>query len=344
MKKLGAILFGIVFILGLSIVTAPAQEPDMVNPAENGVVSFSGFWWPDDPVDTDFNDWGTDPDDDFASILGQGDVTVAFDLKDLPEGPFTAITVKLRVGSVEESRLRVAIYAGGARIFDPADDWYLRFSGNFAEYSHEWPGLNMTAEELAGLEVEIEIIDTWEEQMDISAIQVELVPDVVALPEEPEVTEPIPVKIDYRPYRKSNPLNYRSRYNVRVVIFGSADFDVSRIDRESLRLAGVAPVRERIRRVYSRTDRARDEYEDLVLKFKTKQLIKALEKSLEQELENGDQVPLNLTGNLKDDGATPIEGEDTAVVFGKRHKHKKKGKQKNHWKWWKEKKHQREKD
>ena len=37
MKKLGAILFGIVFILGLSIVTAPAQQVETVDP--DGVVS-----------------------------------------------------------------------------------------------------------------------------------------------------------------------------------------------------------------------------------------------------------------------------------------------------------------
>jgi hypothetical protein len=146
--------------------------------------------------------------------------------------------------------------------------------------------------------------------------------------------------MDYRPYRSSNSLNYRSRGKVRVVIFGSAAVDVSEIDRESVRLAGVAPVRDRIRRVYSRADRARDEHHDLVLMFKTQQLIKALEESSGEELENGDQVVLELTGNLKltgileDDGVTPIEGEDTAVVYGKRHKHKKKGKWKNHWKWW----------
>jgi hypothetical protein len=72
--------------------------------------------------------------------------------------------------------------------------------------------------------------------------------------------------------------------------------------------------------------------------FKAQQLIEALEESSGEELENGGPVPLILTGNLKDDAATPIKGEDTAVVFGivfgKRHKHKKNGKWKNHWKWW----------
>ncbi len=208
--------------------------------------------------------------------------------------------------------------------------------GGFTEYSSdvpEWTGLNMSATALADLQVEIEIypMDT----LSISAIQVELTPEVVA---PPDVTDPIRVTIDYRPYRSSNPLNYRSRGKVRVVIFGADDFDVRQIDRESVLLAGVvAPVRhaQRIRKIYSRTDGARDEHEDLVLMFRAQQLIKALEESSGEELKNGDPVDLELTGNLiKDDGVTPIEGEATAYVFGKRHKHKKNGKWKNHWKWW----------
>ena len=332
MKKLGAILFGIVFILGLSIEAGAAQEVETVDP--NGVVS-SGDWGPA-PTASILSDWDNNPDSSFASAFDQSNLTVAFDLKNLPEGPFTAIKVKLRVGSFDESDLTVGIYAGGARIGDISDDWYLTVNGSFAEYSYEWTGLNMTAAELADLQVEIAI--TWvTEQMDISAVQVELVPEVVAPSAEPD---PIHVNIDYRPYRSSNSLNYRSRGKVRVAIFGSADFDVRQIDRESVLLAGVAPVRDRIRRVHSRTDRARDEYEDLVLKFKTKQLIEALELALGRELENGDRVVLELTGNLKltgnlqADGAMPFEGQDTAVVFGKRHKHKKKGKWKNSWKWW----------
>jgi hypothetical protein len=342
MKKLGAIIFGIVFILGLSIVTAPAQEVETVDP--DGVVSSSGGWWPDDPVYEDFNDWGTNPDEDFASVYDQGNVTVAFDLKDLTEGPFTAIKVKLRAGSWAESYLHVVPYAGGERIGDSGDEWYFTVNGNFDDYEKDWTGLNMTKDQLAGLEVEIKIGDTWEEQMDISAIQVELTPEVVA---PPDVTDPIHVTIDYRPYRSSNPLNYRSRGKVRVVIFGADDFDVRQIDRESVLLAGVvAPVRhaQRIRKIYSRTDGARDEHEDLVLMFKAQQVIEALEKSLERELKNRDEVNLVLTGNLKDDTATPFEGEDEATVFGKRHKRKNEDNWKNYLKWWKEKRHQREKD
>ena len=332
MKNLRAILFVIVLILGLPLIASSAQEVEIVNPA--GVVS-SGDWWPV-PVYEDLNDWDADPDASFASAFDFSSLTV--DFENPTGGPYTAIKVKLRAGSNGESDLRVSVYAGGARI---GDEWFLTLSGNFAEYSYETTDLNMT-EDLTDLQVEI-VITYVSEQMDISAVQAELVSEGA---DPPVVTDPIPVKIDYRPYRNSNPLNYRSHGNVLVAIFGSADFDVRQIDRESLLLAGVAPVRGalRIGKIYSRTDRARDDYKDLVLMFETQQLIQALEISRGRELKNGEPVILSLTGNLKDDGATPIEGQDTAVVFGKHHKDKKKGKWKDHWKWWKEKRHQREED
>jgi hypothetical protein len=336
MKNLRAILFVIVLILGLPLVAAAAQQVEIVNP--NGVVS-SGDWGPA-PTAGILSDWGADPDASFASAFYYGSMTV--DLEEPKAGPYTAIKVKLRARSVYgDTDLNVGIYAGGAQIGNSS--WDLRFSGAFAEYSNEWTGLNMTAADLADLQVEIVITYFWD-QMDISAVQVELVSE--GADPIPVVTDPIPVNIDYRPFRNSNPLNYRSHGNVLVAIFGSADFDVRQIDRESLLLAGVAPVRGalRIGKIYSRTDGACDDYEDLVLMFGTQQLIQALEISRGRELKNGEPVILSLTGNLKDDGATPIEGQDTAVVFGKHHKDKKKGKWKDHWKWWKEKRHQREKD
>jgi hypothetical protein len=329
MKKLGVILFGIVFILGLSIVTAAAQQVEIVNP--NGV-AFTGDWWPA-PTAGILSDWGADADLSYVTA-GEWYDSLMVDFVDPMGGPYTAINVKLRASSDDfGSMLSVGIYVGGTQIgYFPVTP----VSG-FQDYSHELTVLNMTAAELVDLQVEIVVTNFVYDNLNISAIQVELVSE--GTDPIPVVTDPIPVKIDYRPYRNANPLNYRSNGKVLVVIFGSADFNVSQIDRESLRLAGVAPVRDRIRRVYSRADRARDDYENLVLMFKTKQLIKALEIPRGQELENGDRVILSLTGNLKDDGATPIEGQDTAVVFGKHPKHKKKGNWKNYWK-----RHRREKD
>lgn len=308
----------------------------MVNP--NGVVS-SGYWSPAPTADI-LNDWDASPDASYTTTYDwYSSLTV--DLEDPTGGPYTAIKVKLRAKSAfgDPDVLTVRINAGGV------GSWVVTLNGNFAEYSHEWTGLNMSAAELADLQVEIEVTDFYDDWVNVSALQVELVSEVAAPPEEPD---PIRVMIDCQPYRNSNPLNYRSRGKVHVVIFGSADFDVSQIDSTSVRLAGVASVSARIRKVYSRADRTRDEYPDLVLKFRTQHLIEALEEPVGQGLENGDEVLLILTGNLKDDSATPIEGEDTAVVFGKRHKHKNKHKNKNtgknHWKWWKKNKHDREKD
>ena len=345
MKKLGAIFFGIVFILGLSIVTAAAQQVETVNPTGG---DFNGYWVPFpsevDPLVDTLNDWdNTNPGPDASFITARDEYdSLTVDFGDPTGGPYTAIKVKFRAKS-SFGYSDVVIYVKGDQI---DVEGYLTFYGDFEDYTYEWTDLNMTAENLANLQVQM-MFTYFPDQMDISAIQVELVSEGTDPPEE---TDPIPVKIDYRPHRNSNPLNYRSRGKVRVVIFGSADFDVRQIDRESLRLAGVVPVRDHIRRVYSRTDGARDEHEDLALKFRTQQLIEALELALGRELENGEEVFLNLTGNLKDDGATPtgnlkddgatpIEGQDTAVVFGKHPKHKKKGNWKNYWK-----RHRREKD
>jgi hypothetical protein len=319
----------IVLILGLPFAAGAAQQVEIVNP--DNVVS-SGDWVPALVDYENLNDWDADPDASFASAFDQGS-RLMVDLEDPAGGPYSAIKVKLRARSVYvQTDLNVWIYAGGALI---GSEWYFSVpvSGSFAEYSYEWTGLNMTAAELADLQVEI-VIYYWQDQIDISAVQVELISEGGG---GPIPTDPIDVEIDYRPHRSANPLNYRSRGNVQVAIFGFADFDVRQIDPESVRLAGVAPVRGDlwIGKNYSRTEEARDEYEDVILMFKNQQLIEALEKSLGRELENGEEVVLDLTGNLKDDNATPIKGDDTAVVFGKHHKHEKEGNWKNYWKWWK---------
>ena len=334
MKKLGAILFGIVFILGLSIEAGVAQQVETVDP--DGVVS-SGRWSlvPTAGILADIlNDWDAEPDLSYVTADDSG-YSLTVDFVDPTGGPYTAIKVKLRASTNSSGgELGVGINAGGVEI------GYFSVTpvSGFQEYSSpEWTlDPILTKEELKDLQVEIMVTRFAGYEISISAVQVELVSEVAAPP--PEEPDPIPihVTIDYRPYRSSNPLNYRSRGKVRVVIFGSADFNVREIDRKSVFLAGVVPpVRDHIRKIYSRTDRARDEHEDLVLMFKAQQVIKALEKSLEQELENGDEVFLNLTGILnKDDGATPIEGEAKAVVFGKRHKRKNEENWKNYLKWW----------
>jgi hypothetical protein len=222
MKKLGAILFGIVFILGLSIEAGVAQQVETVDP--DGVVS-SGDWQPA-PTAGILSDWGADDADSSYVTADDWDYSLTVDFADPTGGPYTAIKVKLRASTdYFGGVLSVGINAGGDEIgyFDVTP------GSGFQEYSHELTGLNMTAAELAHLQVEIMVTDFADYELSISAVQVELVSEGTA---PPDVTDPIPVKIDYRPYRSSNPLNYRSRGKVRVVIFGSADVDVRQIDRE----------------------------------------------------------------------------------------------------------------
>ena len=97
MKKLGAILFGIVFILGLSIVTAPAQQVETVDP--DGVDSSD--WRPTPTADIladILNDWDAD-DADSSYVTADDWYSLTVDFVDLTGGPYTAIKVKFRASS-----------------------------------------------------------------------------------------------------------------------------------------------------------------------------------------------------------------------------------------------------
>ncbi len=108
-----------------------------------------------------------------------------------------------------------------------------------------------------------------------------------------------------------------------VAILGSEDFDVNTIDVASVRLAGVAPIRSSFEDVAAPaadanececTRAGRYRHTDLVLKFKTTEIVEELV-STQGELVNGDVLVLTLTGALSDE--TPIEGADCIVVRGK---------------------------
>jgi len=111
-----------------------------------------------------------------------------------------------------------------------------------------------------------------------------------------------------------------------VVIAGSADFDVTMIDPDSIQLHGVAPVRSAIEDVpYCNKDR--DGYMDLTLKFDTQELVDAVTASLGDggTLENDDWPVLHLTGSLFD--GTAIYADEPVSVKGKpREENNRKGK------------------
>ena len=177
MKKLRAILFGIVLILGLSIEATSAQQVEIVNP--DGVVS-AGDWWPT-PTAGILSDWG--PEADLSSVAAnEWEDSMTIDFEDPTGGPYTAINVKIRASSDSYGdELRVGINAGGGR------DFYVTPDSSFQEYSHEFTGLHMTAAELAGLQVEIQATIFSYNTLSVSAIQVELVSGGTAPPpEEPD--------------------------------------------------------------------------------------------------------------------------------------------------------------
>ena len=131
------------------------------------------------------------------------------------------------------------------------------------------------------------------------------------------VPEPITISIDIKPKSCPNPLNVKSKGVLPVTILGTADLDVTDIDITSLRLNGVAPVRSGFENVATPTGfepcdclaLSGDSSEDLTLKFEKQAIIDTL-----GDVQNGEEIPLMLTGMLQD--GTAIEGIDCVVIKG----------------------------
>ncbi len=129
------------------------------------------------------------------------------------------------------------------------------------------------------------------------------------------------IAVDIKPTSCPNPLNVKSKGVLPVAILGSDSFDVATIVISSLRLAGVAPLRDSYEDVATPVgdvadcncvEDGPDGFVDLTLKFKTQQIVEAL-----GEVEKDDVITLELTGVLFDE--TPIEGADCILIRG-RHK------------------------
>jgi len=139
-------------------------------------------------------------------------------------------------------------------------------------------------------------------------------------------TPAIEVPVDIKPTSCPNPLNVKSRGVLPVAILGTADFDVTEVDPESVLLEGVAPIRWALEDVATpyepfigkenKTDcttEGPDGFLDLTLKFKTQEIVAAL-----GSVEDGDVVVLYLTGNLKEEfDGTLIKGEDIVWILKK---------------------------
>lgn len=104
-----------------------------------------------------------------------------------------------------------------------------------------------------------------------------------------------------------------------IAILGTEEFDVSTIDPTSIRIAEVAPIRSGYEDVatpiaepdvYECTTDGADGFTDLILKFKTQDIVEAL-----GEVNDGEMIELQLTGVLFDE--TSIEGADRIIIRGK---------------------------
>ena len=126
----------------------------------------------------------------------------------------------------------------------------------------------------------------------------------------------IEISVDIKPMSWPNPLNIKAKGVLPVAILGTADFDVSQVDPATVRLEGVAPLRWALEDVGTLGDplAGPDGFTDLSLKFDTREIVSVL-----GAVNDGDNVVLHLTGNLKPDfGGTPISGQDVVLIIKKK--------------------------
>lgn len=171
-----------------------------------------------------------------------------------------------------------------------------------------------------------------------------------------EYTMPLEVAIDVKPESCPNPLNTKSKGVTPVAILGTADFDVTLIDLETVALAGVSPLQWNWEDVATPFEpytgkedcdldcntEGPDGYLDLTLKFDTQELLDAIgnvevfEVSEEElnALESGESNQVTTTsGEILVDGAclviqlegnfldgTAIIGEDVVSILKKGNK------------------------
>jgi hypothetical protein len=129
----------------------------------------------------------------------------------------------------------------------------------------------------------------------------------------------IPMDVDIKPGSWPNPINPKSKGVLTVAILGTEDFDVMTIDPETVRLffEGAEGEAEPLRWSYEDVSRSDDTngdgFVDLVLKFKTQDLVMF---TITEYM--GETIDLIISGNLKRefDGASFL-GQDEVLILGK---------------------------
>jgi hypothetical protein len=138
--------------------------------------------------------------------------------------------------------------------------------------------------------------------------------------EPPPSGNPSDFAVDIKPGSCVNPVNVKSKGYLPVAILGSAEFDVSRVDPDSVMLNGVSAARSAVEDIGMTTtddpycdDNLPDGFDDLVIKFNTQKIVA----SLGEDIHDGDVLELELTWSC--DGI-PYAGTDRIVIKKKKPK------------------------
>jgi hypothetical protein len=111
-------------------------------------------------------------------------------------------------------------------------------------------------------------------------------------------------------------LNAKKKGALKIAVCAVDGSDVSNVDPGSVLLVGVAPFHSKQKDSRLCPD-GKDGVKDLVLKFKNRKVVEALEESM-GELADGDSVPLALTG-MNDGKAFDVTWKATIKKKGKKH-------------------------
>ena len=129
------------------------------------------------------------------------------------------------------------------------------------------------------------------------------------LPDTPQTVDPFVVT--------RSKLNVKSHGVLSITLCGSADFDVKSVVADSVKLMGVSAVRQAYEDMQG-INGSPDGFADLILKFKTRDIVAAL-----GEVEDGEVVKLALTGSLVDERPFEAQFEMEILKKGKEKKAKK---------------------
>lgn len=140
----------------------------------------------------------------------------------------------------------------------------------------------------------------------------------------PAAAQGFSVNVDIKPQSCPNPCNVNSKGVVSIAILGTEDFDVTQVDPTTVELNEVVePLRWNFEDVstptanvdpYTCTTEGPDGFMDLVFKFKTQEIVEAMN----GDVSDGDMIFLYLTGRLKEEfNGRSFAGRDWVVIIKK---------------------------